>query len=116
MVTTERLEEMRYNELMIVQRAANENVRRVSVELADALAELISRREVDDETRRQVEYFAEHGLALTVAEEGVDPRIVESKTKAEFHTNTVPAVLPEHSGSVLIVKALHQTPQSGRAN
>jgi hypothetical protein len=84
MVTTERLEEMRYNELIIIQRAANETVRRVSIELADALAELISRREVDmamnlrDETRRQVEYFAEQGLALTVAEEGVDPRIVRT--------------------------------------
>ena len=104
MVTTERLEQMRYNELVIIQRAANETVRKVSEELADALVELVSRREVeeaaansqlsvvrgqDDETRRQMEYFAEQGLALTVAETGCDPRIV---------------------------KALHQTPQSGKAN
>jgi hypothetical protein len=89
MVTTQRLEEMRYIVKNCSQRAANENVRKVSEDLADALGELISRREVeetgirdqgsgvrDDETRRQVEYFAEQGLALTVAETGVDPRIV----------------------------------------
>jgi hypothetical protein len=48
MITNERLEELRRNELLIIQRAfQHPGVRKVSEELAEALGELLTRREVE---------------------------------------------------------------------
>jgi hypothetical protein len=65
MVTTERLREMQVNEFKIIQRSmGHAGAKRISAELAEALGELIARRELDAARER----------ASTVEETGISPR------------------------------------------
>lgn len=62
MITLERLEEMRAAELTIVQRPFMEpRVKRTSEELAEALGELIGRRELETEKQRDNETWGIYG-------------------------------------------------------
>jgi hypothetical protein len=80
MLTNERLEEMRQAEMMQIQRPhQHEGVRARSIELAEALTELLTYREMMERVP-QVKITlegSERELAATVAETGASPQIVQ---------------------------------------
>jgi DnaJ-domain-containing protein 1 len=70
MISDERLEEMRSNELRVIQRNfQHEGVKKISEELADALAELIGRRKAEQAEEERI-------FRKAVEEEGADHKNV----------------------------------------
>ena len=76
MISTSRLEQMRANELVIVQSTpASHAMQTMAIEYAEALGELVERR-MQGQGYFDAKEVAERALANAVAETGADPGIL----------------------------------------